>query len=222
MSGVTDLSDPAAEIAGARRHDLGALLARTAARTPDRTAIVWRRADARLRRVQRRRQPDGQRPARSRRAARRPDRRALAQLPRVRGRLLRAGQARRHLGADQLHAQRRRGRLHPRPLRRQRRHRRGRARPAPCSRPSSGRAAAPRRCAAWIAAAGGAVARRLGDGRRVVRPRATTPTRASLVDDDDPIQLMYTSGTESRPKGAIMTSRIADHAVRRAASSTAG
>jgi fatty-acyl-CoA synthase len=28
-----------------------------------------------------------------------------------------------------------------------------------------------------------------------------------LVGDDDPIQLMYTSGTESRPKGAIMTSR---------------
>ncbi|MFV0308778.1 MAG: acyl-CoA synthetase [Desertimonas sp.] len=29
-----------------------------------------------------------------------------------------------------------------------------------------------------------------------------------LVGDDDPIQLMYTSGTESRPKGAIMTSRM--------------
>ncbi|NNH71061.1 acyl-CoA synthetase [Nocardia uniformis] len=28
-----------------------------------------------------------------------------------------------------------------------------------------------------------------------------------LVADDDPVQLMYTSGTESRPKGAIMTSR---------------
>jgi fatty-acyl-CoA synthase len=28
-----------------------------------------------------------------------------------------------------------------------------------------------------------------------------------LVGDDDPIQLMYTSGTESRPKGAVMTSR---------------
>lgn len=28
-----------------------------------------------------------------------------------------------------------------------------------------------------------------------------------VVGDDDPIQLMYTSGTESRPKGAIMTSR---------------
>ncbi len=28
-----------------------------------------------------------------------------------------------------------------------------------------------------------------------------------VVGDDDPLQLMYTSGTESRPKGAIMTSR---------------
>src|SRR5699024_11431415 len=28
-----------------------------------------------------------------------------------------------------------------------------------------------------------------------------------LVADDDPIRLMYTSGTESRPKGAVLTSR---------------
>ncbi|WP_432034932.1 fatty acyl-CoA synthetase [Streptomyces cucumeris] len=28
-----------------------------------------------------------------------------------------------------------------------------------------------------------------------------------VLSDDDPVQLMYTSGTESRPKGAIMTSR---------------
>jgi len=27
------------------------------------------------------------------------------------------------------------------------------------------------------------------------------------VEDDDPVQIMYTSGTESRPKGAVMTSR---------------
>ena len=30
---------------------------------------------------------------------------------------------------------------------------------------------------------------------------------APLVADDDPIRLMYTSGTESRPKGALLTSR---------------
>ncbi len=28
-----------------------------------------------------------------------------------------------------------------------------------------------------------------------------------LIADDDPVQLMYTSGTESRPKGAVMTNR---------------
>ncbi|WP_055551654.1 fatty acyl-CoA synthetase [Streptomyces sp. NBRC 110028] len=33
------------------------------------------------------------------------------------------------------------------------------------------------------------------------------PVPDPALDDDDPVQLMYTSGTESRPKGAIMTSR---------------
>jgi fatty-acyl-CoA synthase len=35
-------ADLTATIAGARRHALGDLLARTAARTPDRAALVWR------------------------------------------------------------------------------------------------------------------------------------------------------------------------------------
>ena len=34
---------------------------------------------------------------------------------------------------------------------------------------------------------------------------ATPPS--TMVADDDPIQMLYTSGTESRPKGAVMTSR---------------
>jgi fatty-acyl-CoA synthase len=58
----------------------------------------------------------------------------------------------------------------------------------------------------WIALAGSATP----DGWDSVadwfaHDDATAPD--VLVGDDDPIQLMYTSGTESRPKGAIMTSR---------------
>ncbi|MCU1644801.1 MAG: long-chain-fatty-acid--CoA ligase [Nocardia sp.] len=34
---------------------------------------------------------------------------------------------------------------------------------------------------------------------------------AVLIGDDDPVQLMYTSGTESRPKGAIMCRRSGPH-----------
>ncbi len=65
----------------------------------------------------------------------------------------------------------------------------------------------------------------LADGDRVAVRVALGPARAgwepyaalaahpdtsdpeAAVADDDPVQLMYTSGTESRPKGAIMTSR---------------
>ena len=36
-------------------------------------------------------------------------------------------------------------------------------------------------------------------------PDATAP--AAVVHDDDPVQLMYTSGTESRPKGVALSSR---------------
>ena len=34
------------------------------------------------------------------------------------------------------------------------------------------------------------------------------------VGDDDPVRLMFTSGTESRPKGALLSQPVADVAVR--------
>jgi fatty-acyl-CoA synthase len=40
---------------------------------------------------------------------------------------------------------------------------------------------------------------------RAAHPDASEPD--VLLGDDDPVQLMYTSGTEARPKGVVMTSR---------------
>src|SRR3954464_7774911 len=53
----------------------------------------------------------------------------------------------------------------------------------------------------------------LGPGRDGWEPYAALAAHPDAADpeapvaDDDPVQLMYTSGTESRPKGAVMTSR---------------
>ena len=82
---------------------------------------------------------------------------------------------------------------------------------------------------AGIAAAGArgiAVRGVIGDDRRrwgaVSELDEHADAAEPVVDlaDDDPVELLYTSGTESRPKGTILTSRslIAQHT---AASSTA-
>ena len=107
-------------------------------------------------------------------------------------------------GAGQLHARRRRDRVHPRPQRRDGLRGGG----CPVSTPPSGRwrprwrvrrrarASASRRPTApdgWP------------DAQDVVRPRRHAPDL--LVADDDPVRMMFTSGTESRPKGALLSSR---------------
>ena len=130
----------------------------------------------------------------------RPARAAVAQLLAVRRARLRDRPARRGPGADQLHARRRRDRLHPRPLR--------------CHAGSWPRTRWPPTADEALAAAGvrgrgprldRAVRRRRGAeaGRTSTAGGATAPTHAPdvLVADDDPLRLMYTSGTESRPEG---------------------
>ena len=69
------------------------------------------------------------------------------------------------------------------------------------------RRAADDACAAGSRSAGVAAPGRAGTTSASGSPTPTPTAPDVVVGDDDPIQLMYTSGTESRPKGAIMTSR---------------
>ena len=80
-----------------------------------------RRPPDHLRRVRRRGEPGRARAGRPRPGQGRPARAAVAQLLAVRGARVRHREARRRAGAGQLHARRRRDRLHPRALRRERR-----------------------------------------------------------------------------------------------------
>ena len=58
----------------------------------------------------------------------------------------------------------------------------------------------------WIGPSG-AAAPRAGTASTAGGGTAPRRARTSLVGDDDPVRLMYTSGTESRPKGVLLSSR---------------
>ena len=59
----------------------------------------------------------------------------------------------------------------------------------------------------------GATSPTAGSTCRTGSTTTATPTPV-IVADDDPVRMMFTSGTESRPKGALLSSRSADVAVR--------
>ena len=138
---------------------------------------------------------------------------AVAQLLAVRRARLRDRPARRRPGAGQLHAaaptrspssSSTRGAVGVR--------RRGRARAG--RREGAGRRRRGRSAArGWIRLP----ARRRRRAGRTSRRGWTdgrTPRRTCSVGDDDPVRLMYTSGTESRPKGVMLSQPLADGAVR--------
>ena len=196
--------------AALHRQTLGDLLRRSGARTPDKLATRLRRDPLDLRRVRRGRPPAGRRAGRARRRDGRPLRGPVAQLARLRGAALRGGAARRGAGADQLHAQCRRGRLHPA-------HSGARmlavdtglaalARAAPRSAPPSRNWCG---CRARASDRAGGVPDRFDD-------LSSVPSAAAWPEltGADLAQIVYTSGTESRPKGAMLHARRGDVAVR--------
>jgi fatty-acyl-CoA synthase len=72
----------------------------------------------------------------------------------------------------------------------------------------------------WIGLSGCSAVGRLGRRRPMVAPGDDTAPEVSVADDD-PLRLMYTSGTESRPKGVMLSSRSHSSASGSAASSMA-
>ena len=186
-----------------RRQTLADLLRRSAARTPDKTRDRLRRNALDLRRVRPRscaRLAAGlAAPGVAKGDARRHPRAQLARLRRV---ALRAGAARRGAGADQFHAQGRGGRLHPP-------HAGARMLATDTGLAATARAARAldtERRAIDLAALGGPE-RAAARHARLRRARSTCgdpPPEADLADGDL-AQIVYTSGTESLPKGAMLT-----------------
>ena len=186
-----------------RRQTLGDLLRRSAARSPHKLAIAcgdtrWTYAEFDAHR--RSRWPPGWRERGVAKGERRRDPRA--QLARLRRDAVRAGAARRGAGADQFHAEGGRGRLHPAPRRR--------ADAGHRQRPGDGRArrrgARHRRARICLAAVRRA---ERGAGRhdrlRCAGRLYGRGCREVDLAGDDLAQIVYTSGTESAPKGAMLT-----------------
>ena len=202
------LFDPAlsATISAARADTLGDQLRRTAARLPNKTALIDGETTLTLRRVRQARKPLGERPHRCRRDARSARSDPQPKLLAVRRRSLRCRTRRRDPCTHQLRAHSRRDRpahrrhstggTHRPVGPRSRRRTRGRALRRTASRHSS---KSPKTWRQRRSQAGFHSRSSSRQHRRRSRPPRSRP--------DDPIRIMFTSGTESRPKGAMHSSR---------------
>ena len=187
--------------ASLRRQTLSDTLRRSAQRVPNRLGLACgatRWSYAELNGVSRK---TGRGPRLARDQARRQGRGAGAQFARIRGAALCADAARRDHGSDQFHAARRRRRLHSQPLRRaharlRQRHGGGRA--------EGRRARAACRRIPLAAVRGGERAGRRHDEFLALIEAGGEPP-GDGPESFDVAQIVYTSGTESRPKGVQLT-----------------
>ena len=193
-------------IGRARQHSVGDLLRRTAPPLPGQARGRRRRPPDHLRRVRRRGEPEAA--ALAARGLAKGDRLALLSHNSWQYAVLVFATARLGvvlvpvnfmLGADEIA-------FILRPLRGERDGRRGRAGARPRRRrwPRPGVDGGVR---GWIALSGAAPPAGWEDVDGWWTDGPDTARRTSPVADDDPLRLMYTSGTESRPKGVMLSSR---------------